>query len=103
MTLNDAVRLGIARVRVPKWAEATCYLKLDLIQESGNKFLSGPWLHLYSPVTQKAIGERTPQDLLFNVISWDEEGFEAYTGEIAEGDTQNVITKPTFENTSKNL
>ena len=96
MTLHDAVRLGICRVREPNWAEKTCYMKIDLIQkERGkNEFAHGPWLHLYSPISQKAIGARTPQDMLCTLVNWDEDGYEVYTGEIAEGDTQNVITIP---------
>jgi hypothetical protein len=73
-------------------------MKIDLIQDEvgKNKFSHGPWLHLYSPVTQKAIGVRTPQDILFSFVDWDADGLEAYTGEIAEGDTQNVLTIPPY-------
>ena len=90
MTLMDAVKSGICRVRDPQWAEDTCYLKLDLLRTIDNHFYHGPWVHLYSPVTQKTIGEKTPQDLICIAMQWDEDGWDEYKGEIAEGDTKDL-------------
>ncbi len=83
MTLRDAVHKKISRVRLPHWAEPTCYLKIDLFRDG-----HGPWVHLYSPVTQKAIGAPCPQDILCLTFPWDEDGWDEYTGEISEGDSE---------------
>lgn len=96
MTINDAIRLGICRIRMPYWAEPTCYLKLEFIQkEAGSSaFYVGPWFRLFSPVTQKGCGYPTPQDILSFNFSFDEEGWEPYIGPISDKDGSNVIVCP---------
>lgn len=75
MKLTEAAVKGICRVRLPQWADADTYLKIDLIDGG-----IGPWGHLYSPHTQKAIHAPTPQDLL--IIGDTDDEYEEYKGEI---------------------
>jgi len=81
MTLNEAARNGIARVRKEVWISPTGYLKIDLFPE-GNGY--GPWAHLYDRGVQEVLGESTPQDILsFQIMDTD---FVPYYGELDAGD-----------------
>ena len=61
MTLNEAARLGIARMRKEVWVSKTGYIKIDLMPE-GNGY--GPWAHLYDRGIQEILKTGTPQDIL---------------------------------------
>ena len=86
MTLNEAARSGVSRVRDPQWANPGDYLKVHLIKNEDGTFHHGPWLNLYSPL-QSVMGVPTPQSLLFTSVNWDEDGWDVYTGELNEEDT----------------
>lgn len=86
MTLDEAVKRGIRRVRDPKWADPRDYMLIDLIQRPLIGYAHGPWLRLYSPI-QPAIGQPTPQVILFTCLNWKEEGWEPYNGELNGADT----------------
>ena len=76
MKLTDAASKGITRVRRPVWADETAYLKLDILSDGG----MGPWVHLYEPDAQAAIGVKTPQDIL--AIDDKTDDYVEYTGNI---------------------
>ena len=80
MTLGDAAKKGIARVRLPIWANKNAYMKIDLV--GGGRL--GPWGKLYERGTQEAIGEPTPQ--ILSVIGDTSDGYEEYTGELDADD-----------------
>jgi hypothetical protein len=80
MTLAEAARHGIRRVRLAKWAYPTAYLKQDLFGED-----RGPWVHLYERATQETIGESTPQTFLVMLVD-DEDGFTPYDGPLDPAD-----------------
>jgi hypothetical protein len=82
MTLNQAVARGISKVRDPNWASPEDYILIDLIPDPKNPghFWHGPWLHLYSPL-QPILGQPTPQEILFNSLNWDEDGWVAFEPE----------------------
>ena len=79
MTLKEAISKGICRVRDPKWSCSNAYFKLDVVDG-----WHGQWVHFYNPDEQRAAGLKTPQDLLFALIDWNEDGWEEYVGEICE-------------------
>jgi len=85
MTLNEAVKQGISRVFDPQWAPKDAYLKLTLVK-TPKGFAHGPWLHLYSASEQQVLDYPTPQTLMFSSVSWDEDGWEKYEGELHEDD-----------------
>jgi hypothetical protein len=86
MTLGEAARLGISRVRLPRWSNPLDYLKLDIVQMPDGHYTFGPWVHLYAPI-QSVIGEPTPQD----IPAWGREmsvsEWEIYAGPRNEKDT----------------
>src|SRR5580658_7508076 len=58
ISLNDAVRLGIQRLRDPVWANPFDHLEIDIV--NGHY---GPWFHLFSPMN-KWISGKDPQTYL---------------------------------------
>lgn len=67
MTLQEAMALGIRRVRKAEW-NAYAYLRV-----SGSL-----WAHLFDRPAQEVLGVEIPQPLL--VIGDDADDWEAYTG-----------------------
>lgn len=80
MTLSEAAKAGICRVRRPMWADEKTYARLDLVGDGR----MGPWLHLYSRAEQSAIGEPTPQEIMCVGDTTDD--YEEYTGETDSDD-----------------
>lgn len=82
MNLKQAAEAGVRRIRDPKWASATDYVLIDIIDGQ-----VGPWAKLYSRKTQEAIREACPQQFLSFGLA-DDGGVEEYTGplDIADPD-----------------
>jgi hypothetical protein len=76
LTLHEAVRMGISKLRTSNWACAEDHILLDIITQDGHNY-HGPLVHLYSPLNE-VIGQPNPQDLLFLMFDWDEDGWEPY-------------------------
>jgi hypothetical protein len=81
MTLTEAAKRGIARLRRPHWSFQNAYVRQDLIDG-----MVGPWLHLFSPDEQRIIGVDTPQTIL-RLGEIDTDDFEEYTGPLAPQDS----------------
>ncbi len=75
MTLTEAARAGIERVRLPEWAPLT-YVKLDILD--GGR--CGPWAHLYAQYGVTA--PKVPTDYPLFKDSGDR--YEPYTGPLLE-------------------
>ena len=84
MTLNQAVELGISRVRRPIWANPKAYVRIDLV----GKGMIGPWLHLYDRGFQELMGDTTPQSILNTGDTTSD--YEEYTGELDKADAESV-------------
>lgn len=80
MTLNEAVKRGISRLRIAKWRNPHAYMKIDLI---GNT--RGPWGRLYDRKTQEIIEEPTPQSWF--LLGEDSDEWEEYKGPLDEADS----------------
>ena len=78
MTLSQAAKLGISRIRLQMWGENT-YSRIDLIGE-----FHGPWMHLYDRTCQSVLGSPTPQTVLCANDTAD--GYEEYHGELDQAD-----------------
>lgn len=76
MTLAEAAAAGIKRVRLPNWADAHDYVKLDIIDGR-----HGPWGHLYAPC-QADLGLPRPHNFL--IIGDTESRYEPYSGPTLE-------------------
>jgi hypothetical protein len=74
MTLLEAVKAGIIRVRRKTWITPTAYLKLGYDAQVGLY----PVAHLYEREAQKSIGEPTPQ--VVNSDDYWEDDYEEYKG-----------------------
>lgn len=84
MTLTEAAKAGISRIRRPMWADEKAYARIDLVGDGK----LGPWLHLYDRGAQTAIGQPTPQDVM--CIGDTTDDYVEYTGEIDPADTADV-------------
>lgn len=82
ISINEAVKLGYARLRKPKWSNSMDHIKLDLIDGS-----LGPWIHVYCPYN-KEINGRDPVDILgiTQQDSFDTPEFEVYDGPLPDSE-----------------
>jgi len=64
MTLSEAVRRGITKMRKGSWGFADAYLELTIVDISAGKRYLGPWGKLYSPQEQQILGVECPQQVL---------------------------------------
>lgn len=78
MTLSEATKAGITRLRMPIWANPRAYGRIDILDG-----FMGPWFHLFDRQTQEAIGEPTPQTILVMQV---EGQFDPYDGQLDEAD-----------------
>ena len=86
MKLEEAAAAGIARVRLPQWANPDAYLKLDLMADGK----MGPWLHLYDRRSQEVIDEPTPQNVIGAWQTRGDDDFEEYKGPIDQAEPKEV-------------
>lgn len=77
MTLNDAMKAGLKRVRLTHWAPRN-YLRLNRLPDG----LYGPWGHLYA---YAGVGVQMPQAVLLLVVK-PEIGWEAYSGPLDDAE-----------------
>ena len=80
ISINEAVKKNIDRVRLPIWANLLDHFKIDIVHER-----LGPWLHLYSPFNKECNGCDPVDIFLFDWI----EDLEAKEFEIYEGPLPN--------------
>ncbi len=59
ISIADAAKLGIERVRLTKWANPLDHLKIDIVEGK-----PGPWLHLFAPFNKECSG-RDPVNFLW--------------------------------------
>jgi hypothetical protein len=87
VTISEACREGVMRLRRPMWANPNAYMTITLIRQ-GDKLFYGPWSNLYDRRCQEAIGEPTPQKFL-NVGDTTDD-YVAYTGPLDPQDHEPV-------------
>lgn len=76
ISLHEAVAAGIDKVRTPRWIMSDDYLKIDIIEQDGERMM-GPWFHLYSPMNEMING-RNPVDLPAMQFDCDEQIYEPW-------------------------
>lgn len=52
ISIEQAVLLGVDRLRLPRWANAMDHIKIDIV--NGNL---GPWVHLFCPMNRATNGD----------------------------------------------
>jgi hypothetical protein len=67
ITIDEAVRLGITKLRAPHWADRTAHIEIS-VHEVDGKNVHGPWVRLYDPSSQESLGEPTPQKILWFAV-----------------------------------
>lgn len=88
ISIRQAARLGIERLRQPNWSNPLDHIKIDLLKDYQDGKLTGefgPWIHLYAPFNKECNG-RDPVDMLAMnpPIDVDAEGMERYTGPLPD-------------------
>ena len=84
MTIGEAAKRGIRKIRKPVW---TRLAHLEIVLVNGGADGYGVWADLYDPWGQKAIGQPTPQKVLLSMLySEDEDDWEEYVEEEKKGD-----------------
>ena len=89
ISINQAVKKKVDRLRKPIWANPMDHFKIDIV---GDKL--GPWLHFYSPFNKECNG-RDPIDELFMMWSpnLDIKEFEIYNGPLPDSqEYQEAVT-----------
>ena len=73
MTLRQAVKLGVARVRRENWRNRLDRMEIDLLPGG----FHGPWLHIKSPESAR-LGLPTEQNILWSDVNMDEKVWEEW-------------------------
>ena len=90
MTIKDAIKCKISRVKKNYWAFSDSYVKLDFYEDG----MCGPWASLYSRTEQTLIKEPTPQKFLL-IFGDTESDWEEYLGEIDPDEEQAILCRHT--------
>lgn len=80
ISIADAAKRGITRLRKPIWASQMDHLRIDIIDGA-----PGPWTHLYCPIN-KACNGKDPVDLLCISVDYSAKEFEPYTGPLPDSE-----------------
>jgi hypothetical protein len=80
ISINEAARAGIDRLRKPLWANPLDHLKIDIIDGE-----LGPWLHVFAPFNKECNG-RDPVDILIIQMDLDKPEYEIYDGPLPDSD-----------------
>lgn len=70
MTINEAIKNNINKIRKPYWVNKNEYIKLDILENG----IYGPWAHFYSS-NNNSIGLTNPVNILWlqdNSKDWEE-------------------------------
>ncbi len=82
ISINEAAKQGICRLRKEVWSDPCDHLKLDLIGSEGGL---GPWFHLYAPFNLRCNG-RDPVDILCMQFDLDCKEWLPYEGPLPDSD-----------------
>jgi hypothetical protein len=65
VSINEAVKAGIERLRLEKWANTDDHIKITIINnpETGERWL-GPWWELWSPMNEEINGRNPVKNLI---------------------------------------
>lgn len=82
ISINDAVKLGIERIRKPMWSDPLDHVKIDIIDGQ-----LGPWIHLFSP-ENKMFNGKDPIDIptITDRFLADDKDYAPYDGPLPDSD-----------------
>jgi len=84
ISINEAAKRGIDRLRKPKWAQPEDHLKIDIIDGR-----PGPWGHLYAPFNRECNGRDPVHELMLQ--GTDETEWLPYTGPLPDSDEYKAV------------
>lgn len=82
ISINDAVKLGIERIRKPMWSDPFDHVKIDIIDGQ-----LGPWIHLFCP-NNKLFNGTDPVNLpsMNGRFGFDDKDYVPYDGPLPDSD-----------------
>lgn len=80
ISIKDAAKQGIARIRKPVWADPLDHIKIDILSDG----TPGPWAHLYAPFN-KACNGRDPVDMLL-MLDYEIREYLPYEGPLPDSE-----------------
>jgi hypothetical protein len=80
ISIREAAKRGIERLRSPKWVTPEDHLKIDIVNG-----VPGPWVHLYAPFNLECNGV-DPVDVLCVQMNYESPDWVSYDGPIAGSD-----------------
>ncbi|MBU1173501.1 MAG: hypothetical protein KKD44_28370 [Proteobacteria bacterium] len=80
ISINEATKNGIDRLRLPVWSMAEDHIKIDIIDKK-----PGPWVHLFSPANTWCNG-RDPVNILITEMDPTKKEYLKYEGPLPETD-----------------
>lgn len=84
ISITEAAKQGISRLRKPIWVNQMDHLRIDIIDGA-----PGPWLHVYCPAN-KACNGKDPVDLLCISMDYNAKEFEPYTGPLPDSEKYKI-------------
>lgn len=65
LSINEAVKAGIDRLRLDKWANQHDHIKITIVKDpvTGERWL-GPWWELWSPINERVNGCNPVKNLI---------------------------------------
>jgi hypothetical protein len=66
ISIHDAVKAGISKLRQPKWSNPQEHIEITIVVCQGTPAL-GPWFNLYSPMNMTVHGKDPVQMSMFNM------------------------------------
>jgi hypothetical protein len=85
ISINEAVKQGVERLRNPIWAIPEDHLKIDIIELENGEKEPRLWAKLYSPFNLECNG-KDPVELLLLLVGCDKAEWEPYTGVLPDSE-----------------
>lgn len=85
ISINEAVKQGIERLRNPIWVTPEDHLKIDIIELEGGEKEPRPWAKLYCPFNLECNG-KDPVELLLLFVDCDKAEWEPYAGVLPDSE-----------------
>lgn len=79
ISIAEAAKQGVERIRMPRWSTPEDHLKIDIINGD-----PGPWVRLYGPFNNVCNGTDPVTLFGFDMVDYDEKIFLPYEGPLPD-------------------
>lgn len=86
ISINEAVRRGIPRLRLDRWANPWDHIEITIVKVDGENLL-GPWWNLWSPLNEEINGRNPVKNMVIGPMglgSPDDPCWSVYNPEVFE-------------------